>query len=133
MIEFISILPIILARYVFPRLLGYLIIAERYIPDFLVWVSTTTNDTEYLKCLEARFLLALSSKAEVKIHVTASKGELLRRKGNELNEKFLDKQLILYEKMARLLNAYEINTTGKSISETLRKAMTIIAETMCHY
>jgi len=49
LLEFISALPILLVRFVLPSLLGYVVIAERYLPDFLVWVSLTTRDEDYLK------------------------------------------------------------------------------------
>jgi hypothetical protein len=38
LIEFISVLPVLLVWFLLPGLLGYTVIAERYIPDFLVWV-----------------------------------------------------------------------------------------------
>jgi hypothetical protein len=56
-VEFISVLPILLAKFILPSILGYTVIAERYVPDFLVWVSLTTRDEDYLKRLEARFML----------------------------------------------------------------------------
>ena len=49
LLEFISALPILLVRFVLPSLLGYVVIAERYLPGFLVWVSLTTRDEDYLK------------------------------------------------------------------------------------
>jgi thymidylate kinase len=101
LIEFISVLPILLTSYILPSLLGYIVIAERYIPDFLVWVSLTTRDECYLKRLEARFMLALSMKANMKVYVTASKDELAIRKGGEVNQKFLSGQLKLYGELAK--------------------------------
>ena len=72
LLEFISALPILLIRFVLPNLLGYIVVAERYLSDFLVWVSLTTRDANYLKRLEAKFMLALSMKVNVRVYVTAS-------------------------------------------------------------
>jgi len=119
LIEFISVLPILFVRFMLPCFLGYIVIAERYLPDFLVWVSLTTRDAGYLRSLEARFLLALAMRADVKVYVTASEAELAKRRGDEVNREFLSGQLKLYDTVAMLLGAYRIDTTGRSVEETL--------------
>jgi thymidylate kinase len=124
-IEFASVLPILLVRFMLPNLLGYVVVAERYIPDFLVWVSLTTRDESYLKRLEARFMLVLFMKANVKVYVTASEDELAKRRGGEVNQKFLSRQLKLYDELAKLLQAYKIDTTEKSIKETLNELLSL--------
>ena len=127
LIEFISMLPILLFRFMLPSLLGCTVIAERYIPDFLAWVSLTTRDEDYLRKLEAKFMLVLSMKANVKVYVTASEGELARRRGGEVNQKFLSRQLKLYDELAKLLRAYKIDTTEKSIKETLNELLSLLS------
>jgi len=125
LIEFISALPILLIRFMLPCLLGYVVIAERYLPDFLVWVSLTTRDACYLRSLEARFLLALSKKADVRVYVTASETELTKRRSGEVNREFLMKQLKLYDKVAKLIRAYKIDTTERSIKEALNELLNL--------
>jgi len=39
LIEFISAIPIVLIRFVLPNMLGFLVIAERYLPDLVAWIS----------------------------------------------------------------------------------------------
>ena len=126
LIEFVSVLPILLIRFMLPRLLGYIVIAERYLPDFIVWVSLTTRDAGYLKRLETRFMIALSLKADVKIYVTASEAELAKRRGGEVNPKFLGRQLKLYDKVVKLINAYKIDTTSRGVGETLNCLLNFI-------
>jgi thymidylate kinase len=126
LLEFISVLPILLAKFILPSILGYMVIAERYVPDFLVWVSLTTRDEDYLKRLEARFMLTLSMKANVRVYVTASEAELARRRGGEVNQKFLSRQLKLYDELAKLVRAYKIDTTGRSIKETLNELISLV-------
>jgi hypothetical protein len=113
-----------------PSLLGYTVIAERYVPDFLVWVSLTTRDEDYLKRLEARFMLTLSMKTYVKVYVTASEAELAKRRSGEVDQKFLSRQLKLYDKLAKLVRAYKIDTTGRSIEETLDSLLSLVQPLM---
>lgn len=119
LIEFISMFPVLLFRFILPSFLGYVVVAERYLPDFIVWVSLTTRDEDYLKRLEVKFMLALSAKVRVKFYVSASKSELIRRRGGEVASEFLDGQLRLYERLAKLIGAYKIDTTNKTVEETL--------------
>jgi len=127
LIEFISVLPILFTRFMLPSLLGYIVITERYLPDFLVWVSLTTRNASYLRKSEARFMLALSMKADVKVYVTASETELARRRRKgEISHDFLSRQLKLYDRVAKLVRAYKIDTTGRSIKETLDSLLSLI-------
>jgi hypothetical protein len=126
LLEFVSVLPLLLVKFTLPRILGYTVIAERYIPDFLAWVSTTTRDENYLERLEARFMLALSAKANVRIYVTASEAELIKRRGGEVGQKFLSRQLKLYDGLAKIVKAYKIDTTDRSIKETLNELLNLI-------
>jgi thymidylate kinase len=123
--EFMSVLPVLLVKFILPSILGYTVIAERYIPDFLAWVSTTTRDEDYLERLEARFMLALSAKANIRIYVTASEVELIKRRNGEVGQKFLSRQLKLYDMLAKLINAYKIDTTDRSIKETLNELLNL--------
>jgi thymidylate kinase len=126
LIEFISVMPILLLKFILPSILGYMVIAERYTPDFLAWVSTTTRDENYLERLEARFMLALSAKANVRIYVTASEAELIKRRSGEVGQKFLSRQLKLYDRLAKIVKAYKIDTTDRSIKETLNELLNLI-------
>jgi len=125
LLEFTSVLPILLTRFTLPSLLGYMVIAERYLPDFLVWVSLITRDENYLKRLEAKFMLALSMKVNVRVYVTASEAELAKRRSGEVDRELLSRQLKLYDKMAKLVGAYKIDTTGKSVEETLNELLSL--------
>jgi thymidylate kinase len=89
LVEFISVLPILLAKFILPSILGYTVIAERYVPDFLVWVSLTTRDEDYLK-------------------------------------RFLSRQLKLYDRLAKLVKAYKIDTTERSVEETLDSLLSLV-------
>jgi thymidylate kinase len=125
LLEFTSMVPIILVRFMIPSLLGYLVVADRYIPDFIVWISVTTGDPHYTEKSEIKFLLPLSWKAQAKIYVTATLEELLRRR-READVKFIRDQLKVYEAVASAIQAHRINTTTKSTNDSLREALSII-------
>ena len=117
LLEFASLLPILLAKFLAPSFLGYQVISERYLPDFLVWVTIITNDCDYLESFPARFLLALTLKVKVRVCITAGISELLRRRRSE-DPSFLSKQLMLYERMVKSADAINLDTTNRSVEES---------------
>lgn len=116
-LEFLSLLPVLLIRFLLPNILGYVVIAERYLPDFIIWVSITTRDPSYPKSLTARFLKALAIKAKARIYVTADLATLLKRR-EDMDPIFLEKQLKLYENLASSMDVFRLDTTNKSIRES---------------
>lgn len=127
-LEFVSLIPVLITRYVLPKTFRYRIIGDRYLPDFVVWVTLITRDWNYLRRFEARFLLTLASKADVKIYVTADLKELMRRK-KEMALHFMATQIKLYEKIARAIGAQELNTTNKDVDESLKRVLNILSAT----
>ncbi len=119
-IEFVSAIPVIAMRYTVPMKMGKWVVAERGVPDFIAWVRTTTDDKDYLKRPEARFLLIMSSKAHMKVFVTASLEELLKRRP-ESDSGFVKRQLAAYDEIATLLCARRIDTTDKTVEDSLRE------------
>jgi thymidylate kinase len=118
LIEFISVLPILLTRFILLSSLGYTVIAERYIPDFLVWVAVTTDDPSYLNSFSARTLLALTLKTRIRIYVKADIKKLIDRRG-DMDPSFISKEFTLYEKLAKSIGSLTLDTTNKSIDESL--------------
>ncbi len=126
LIEFASIIPIILLKYILPSTLGYWVVADRYVLDFIVWVSITTNDQRYLKSVEAKFLLALSSKTHVRIYVTATIKELLRRRKEDIH--YLREQLKIYNQIALDIHANILDTTDKSTDKSFKEVLRLLKE-----
>lgn len=125
LIEFISAIPVILARFLLPGLLGYCVVAERYTPDFVAWVSLTTRDDGYIMGLQSRFMLALSMHASKSIYVTASLQEILKRRDEDAE--FIERQLRLYEAISLYLNPYRLDTTGKKPEESLKELEALLS------
>jgi len=118
LIEFVSALPVLFVRFMLPSFLGYTVIAERYIPDFLVWIVITTDDPSYLSSISARSLLALALRSKVKIYVKADFQKLIERR-MDMDPSFIMKQLILYEKLAKSICSFTLDTTNKSVNESM--------------
>ncbi len=114
LIEFISVLPVLIFRFILPSSLK-IVVAERYTPDFIAWVSITTND-DYINRFEAKFLLALVHKAAIKVYVTAEIDKLQERGEKDTN--FLKKQITVYEKIAKSINAFKLDTTDRNVDES---------------
>jgi GTPase SAR1 family protein len=125
LVEFASTLPIILLKFILPSALGSWVVAERYAPDFITWVSLITNDQHYPESIEAKFLLALSSKAHTKIYVTATLKELSRRRKGT-NPISISDQLKLYDRIASAIHAHRLDTTNKSANESLEEALSLL-------
>jgi len=124
-VEFVSMLPVLLIRFLLPSLLGIFVIAERYIPDFLVWVTLTTNDSTYFGSFGARFLLSLLSKTGTKFYVTAEYAELVRRR-NDVAPTFLKGQLDLYDRLANAVGASRLDTTWTSSDESAKVLIDLV-------
>jgi thymidylate kinase len=121
LLEFLSSLPIIIAKFILPSLYR-VIIADRYVLDFVVWISATLNNNEYINKFEAKFLRALFSKVKVKVYVTAEVRILSKRGGG--NVTFLAKQLKLYDSLASTVDVYKLDTTDKSIEDSFSELKT---------
>jgi hypothetical protein len=112
-----------------PSLLGYTVVAERYIPDFLVWVVVTTGDPSYLGSVSARFLLALALRAKAKIYVKAELRKLIERR-TDMDPSFIVKQLILYEKLAECMNSLTLDTTNRSVDESVSSLLAFLDKSL---
>ena len=126
LLEFLSALPVIIGGFLIPSLMGYWILADRYTLDLAVWLSITTRDHNFFKKFEAKVLIALAKKTNAKFYVTANLEELKRR-----SEKlwFPKEQLRLYGKLAETVDAHIIDTTNKSVDESLQEVLTVLDTT----
>ena len=118
LIEFISVLPILLTRFILPCSLDYTVIAERYIPDFIVWVSVTTDDPNYFNSFSVRFLLVLTLKTRIRIYVKADTRKLIDRR-SDMDPSFIKKSFTFYEKLAKSIGSFTLDTTNRSVNESM--------------
>jgi thymidylate kinase len=118
LIEFLSVIPVILVKYEIPRRIGYIVIGERSYIDFIVWIVTTTNDPLFIRSKYATILLKMATHGK-NFYVTAKPNTLLKRKFNEIDKKFLEKQIKYYKILSKMINAVEIDSTKKSLYQCL--------------
>lgn len=121
-IEFISILPWIILKVYLPILFGYTVVADRYLIDTIVTVSTRVGNRDLSEGFFGRLLLRFMPKDSVIILLIADLNTILRRREDvEYTYKELQHQISLYRSLARRFNAYEIDTTEVSLKENLEK------------
>ena len=124
LVEFCSMIPILLVRFILPNILGIWVIADRYTIDFVVWISIITEDENYIHRFESKFLLSLAKKADVKIYVTADIKELERRSFE--SARFLADQLRLYQSLAKALSSHTLNTTNMDVEKSFEEVESLI-------
>ena len=121
-LEYVSSLPTILLKFVFPSFFGWLVIADRYVIDLVVWVALITNDDSFLRTVFAKHLVSLALRSKCRFFIVADLKELARRSGE--NATWLSRQLCLYESLG--LQAYTINTTEKDPEGSLEEILNIL-------
>ncbi|HVP24251.1 MAG TPA: hypothetical protein VMS77_10115 [Conexivisphaerales archaeon] len=129
LVEFVSMLPVLLVRFTLPSLLGAYVVAERYIPDFLVWVTLTTRDPSYPRTIYGRFLLSLLSRTRTKYYITADFPELVRRR-EDMDPAFLKAQLEAYSWIAKSVGAATLNTTNMTVEGSARTLVGLVDRDM---
>lgn len=119
LLEFISVLPWILTRVKLPLLLGYVVIAERYVVDTIVNIAYFLHDPRFLRGYAARILLAMVPKDAFLIFLDAETETIISRiekRREELDVDFIEFQRKSYASFAALLGALSINNSN--IDET---------------
>lgn len=123
-IEVASVLPLILFHVYFPLLLGYTLVAERYVIDSIVTIAYFINDFNFLNGLGARLLLQFIPKDAVFIHLDSDYATLIKRRGHNVEVKnFIDFQRAAYEKMEKFVNVISIDTSILDVRQTSEKIM----------
>ncbi len=125
-IEFFSMLPIFFLRFLIPSLLGYVVIGERGLIDFVVWLIITLRDPNIIQSLVSRFVLVLSQRTCFNIYVYADLGVLLARRKHSRDEHLLPIQLIVYNAIVKAFQIPVIDTSVSTISESMMKILKVI-------
>ena len=120
-IEFISVLPWILIKVKLPLLLGYVVIAHRYVVDTIVSVAYFLGDYTFLNGYAAKILFNLLSKSAFLIHLdTETEVIKERRNDEELDLDFIQFQRKCYLSFATTLGALSIDTSAKDAMDTFK-------------
>ncbi|MHA1833585.1 MAG: AAA family ATPase [Candidatus Baldrarchaeia archaeon] len=127
LLEFISLLPVFLFRFLFPCLAGFVVIGERGLLDSIVWVSITTRSFAFIQGLMARAMLALGVKYSFNVYVRADL-EVLRARRRDETTGSLSLQLAFYDVLARMINAPIIDTSHKNVDESIEELWECLKE-----
>ncbi len=122
-LEFLSALPVLFLRYLIPSFLGNWIIADRYSLDLAVWICFTTRDYSFLDRFEAKILTTLAKKTDARFYVKADI-KTLKNRTDKLP--FPEEQLMLYDKLAKMVGATIIDTSFKSADKALLEVLETI-------
>jgi len=118
LLEFISVIPLIIVRVYIPILFGYCVVAERYVIDTIVYNQFFIGDSFNFY---AKILCRLLPKDSLFIHLDADRHDVfMRREDDILPKSFTDYQLMQYRSIATRINALSINTSSNNISEVSR-------------
>ncbi len=115
LIEFVSVVPLIIRRMYVPLLLGYKVVAERYVVDTVIYNSYYLGSSFDFY---ARILMHMIPKGSLIVHMDASLNDVMSRRTDDLvSEKFIEYQLTSYRKYANVLHALSINSSALGIEE----------------
>jgi len=115
-LEFLSLLPHVLARLILRRLCMFLL-CDRGFLDFIVWIIVTLNYPGFLDTIYGKFLLRLASREEP-IYLYADLEILARRA--DVPCSFIAKELPVYNILAKYITRCRINTSIQDPQEVFK-------------
>jgi len=125
-IEFVSVLPWIFIVYMY-RFLGYVVVCDRFIVDFLATVSIRVGELLWWRrSLWGKFLLALQKRFKT-VHLMISLETALERRPNvEYSLEELVRLMDLYRVIGREVGAFEIVNEDVEFGEVIKKIIDYI-------
>ena len=116
-------MPILFLRFLLPRSLGYLVVAERGPIDFLVWITMTTRQPRVLTSIIGRFTMALARKTSTNIYIRADLKTLQKRRQASPETPSLSIQLKIYDAIAKAYEIPTIDTSNISVAESIKQIL----------
>ena len=127
-IDFIGVVvKLIFSVYMF-KLLGHVIVADRYLPDTIVSMVVTLNDPKVMKSLPIKFIVSRIMRDRTNLVMLDRSYELIKnsRKNNWVEPpSLICYQRMLYRTIAKITNA-PIVSTDRSVSEVHRNILSLI-------
>lgn len=128
-IEFLSVLPWIILRIYLPRVLGYTVVAERYVVDTVVYISYWLG-YDFLRSFLAKVLLNFIPKGSILIHLDAETQDLLERlkriRYDIATQDYIVFQQRVYRVISKTMKATTIDTSRYSIEETFQRIVNLL-------
>ena len=127
-VEFVSVLPVIFLRFVVPKLSGRVVVAERSFVDFLVWLVVTLRWSGVVGSFVGRSIVSLMfSLCDRVVYIRADLDTLVARRRGSPEERLIPVQLRIYDAVARAIGAPCVDTSRKSVGESVRELLEIIS------
>jgi len=124
LLEFLSVIPVILIRIYIPLLFGYTVVAERYVADTIVTIAYYINDLGFLKSLTARILLCFIPENTLLIHLDSDYSTLLMRRSSRVEaQDFIEFQRKGYNQIGDMLKVTLIDTSNINIEQTFSRIL----------
>ena len=128
-IEVLSLVPIVLGRVFIPLLLGYAVIAERYVIDSVVTIAYTLGNNDFLHSTLCRVLLRMIPDDALLIYLRAEYSKILDRRGEDgRGPAFIEHQVREYDRVAAAMQCPVISTDNRSISDSQRLLRELISD-----
>lgn len=131
-IEFISVLPLIIFKVLLPIKFGAIIIADRYVLDSIVSIAHNVNDLKFAQSRISKLLFRFIPDESLFFHLDTDYTTLCERRGRLVEpESFIEFQKECYKQLDKRIQSYYIETSQngiEKISENIRK----IIETKLH-
>ena len=126
-IDFIGVVvKLIFGVYIF-KLLGYIIIADRYLPDTIVSMIITLNEPKAMKSLPIKFIISRIIKDRINLVMLDRSYEHIKNSRDWVEPPALIcYQRALYRIIAKIINA-PIVSTDKDISEVHRNILSLLS------
>ena len=129
-IEFLSVLPLIIFKVELPILFGYKIVFDRYLIDTIVSISLSTQNMSFADSFIGRLLLKMIPKEFVVIILDADLSTVLKRRPDiEYSFDEVTNAMKLYRVLGRKMKAFSLNTTILTIEQTKKKVLDLLFAT----
>lgn len=126
-IEVISILPVVLLQVYIPLMLGYVVVAERYIVDSIASIAYFLNDENFAKGRLAEFLLKFIPNGTLFVFIDTDYQTVLNRRGEMAGPSdYTEFHRRVYMELAHVVGAVRFDTSKLSIQETHQKVVSFI-------
>jgi len=116
-IEFISILGLIITRFNLPMRNGYVIVAERFVVDWIVSLAYVVHEQSFINSHLSNLALRLIPCRSSLFYIDADLDVIASRRTKEDSDEFIQFQRSCYNIFATRLNALRIDTSNKNKDE----------------
>lgn len=124
-IEFWSLIPHLLVRYFLSSVCN-VVLGDRGVIDFIVWLIATLNDVHITSSIYGRFLLRLAS-IEKNIYLHASIQTLIKRA--DMPPEFVRKQVAIYRVLSKYFAKYDIDTGEHNPAQATARVLRWLSST----